>query len=72
MGGTGSFSCARPQKPNQSCDPGIRMATKTAMAKPSNPSFEFVKNYLTKHPTAAYADVRDAASRAGHTIYPIV
>ncbi|MCC6783003.1 MAG: hypothetical protein IT457_09180 [Planctomycetes bacterium] len=42
----------------------------------SNPSgkdaFAFVKDFLTTHKTASYAEVREAASAAGHSIYPIV
>lgn len=42
----------------------------------SNPSgkdaFAFVKDFLTTHKSASYAEVREAATAAGHSIYPIV
>lgn len=42
------------------------------MAAEKTPSFEFVTNYLTRHPSAPYADVKAAAEQSGYTIYPIV
>jgi hypothetical protein len=41
-------------------------------AKKANPAFELVVNHLKKHPDAPYADVKAAATKAGHTVYPIV
>ena len=40
--------------------------------KQPNPSFAFVTDYLTKNPTASFAEVRDAAARRNFKIYPIV
>ena len=42
------------------------------MADTPNPAFKFITGYLEKKPDAPFADVRDAAAKKGHTIYPIV
>ena len=35
-------------------------------------AFAFVKDFLTSHTTASFAEVRDAAKAAGHKVFPIV
>ena len=35
-------------------------------------AFAFVKDYLSAHKGAPFADVRDAAKAKGHKVYPIV
>ena len=43
------------------------------MAKETSPSpsFAFITDYLRNNKKAPFADVRDAAAKKGHTIYPI-
>jgi hypothetical protein len=46
---------------------------KTAAKKGAHkPGFDFIVKRLEKDPQAVYADIRAAAEKAGHTVYPIM
>ena len=41
------------------------------MAKEASPSFAFITDYLRANKKAPFAEVRDAAAKKGHAIYPV-
>ena len=41
-------------------------------AKKAQPVMTFAKDFLGKHPTAEYAEFRDAAAKKGMKVFPIV